>query len=837
MALFGGLMASFYTNVFQRGNNIYIRGYDKGIRYTDKIPYHPYLFIPKSNGKYKTLDNKPVEKLEFDSIYEAKDFIERYKDVSNMDIYGLTTWPYLYIFDAFKGDIDYDPKQIRIATIDIECAADEGFPDIQRADKPLTAITIRSRNRNFVFGCGEFTSTDPNTYYIKCKDEYELVQQFLDGWNKLDIDIVTGWNIEFFDIPYIVNRIKVLFNEAEAKKLSPWRILDEKIVEFRGKENQSYTPAGITVLDYYQLYRKFTFGNQPSYKLDYIAQIELGEKKIDYSEYGNLLELYKNNHQKFIEYNIHDCVLVDRLDDKMKFLEQVMAMAYDAKVNYNDVMTTVRPWDIIIHNYLLEQNIVIPFMTKQRMTDSLVGGFVKEPKIGLSRWVVSFDLNSLYPHLIMQYNISPETFHMRIPGHQFPSIDSLLESNFDNSQYPERAITANGCLYFKHKQGFLPALMEKMYNDRTKYKKLMLEAKKRYENNKNEEDEKLISRYHNMQMAKKIQLNSAYGALANQYFRWFNFDHAEAITTSGQLSIRWIEKKMNEFMNKAMKTENKDYVIASDTDSIYVEMKELVSNAFLGEEHDELKIVNTIDQFCEQKIQPYIDRCYQELATYMNAYQQKMQMKRETIANKGIWKAKKMYILNAWNVEGVQYNEPKIKMQGIEAVRSSTPVVCRDNIVKALGIIMNGTELELHKFISDFHNEFMTLPFEQVAFPRGVKGMEKYYRKKDIYASGTPIHVKGALLFNRFISNNTIHNVAEISDGDKIKFAYLKTPNPMHDTVIAAPDELPEELMFLDKYIDRETQFQKAFVEPLNSITSVIGWNTEPKSTLEEFFS
>jgi len=239
----------------------------------------------------------------------------------------------------------------------------------------------------------------------------------------------------------------------------------------------------------------------------------------------------------------------------------------------------------------------------------------------------------------------------------------------------------------------------------------------------------------------------------------------------------------------------------------------------------------------KKKKSQYIDRCYQELAEYMNAYQQKMQMKRETIANKGIWKEKKMYILNAWKVEGVQYAEPKLKMQGIEAVRSSTPVVCRDNIVKALSIIMNGNELELHKLIADFRKEFMTLPFEQVAFPRGVKGMEKYYRKKDIYASGTPIHVKGALLFNRFIANNTIQNVAEISDGDKIKFAYLKTPNHMHDTVIAAPDELPDELQFLDKYIDRETQFQKSFLDPLISITSVIDWNTEPKATLEDFFS
>jgi DNA polymerase elongation subunit (family B) len=336
-------------------------------------------------------------------------------------------------------------------------------------------------------------------------------------------------------------------------------------------------------------------------------------------------------------------------------------------------------------------------------------------------------------------------------------------------------------------------------------------------------------------MAKKIQLNSAYGALANQFFRWFSFDHSEAITMSGQLSIRWIEKKMNLFMNKLLNSEDVDYVIASDTDSIYVEMDALVAHL---DTDDELKIVDAIDQFCEQKIQPYLDKCYDELAVYMNAYQQKMKMKRETIANKGIWRGKKMYILNAWNVEGVQYAEPKLKLQGIEAVRSSTPKACRENIKKALSIIMNGTQDELQKFIQEFREEFMQLPFEQVAFPRGVKGMWKYNKDKSvIYDKGSPIHVKGALIFNHLLVKNKIASVPKIQDGDKIRFAYLKTPNPVQESVIAVPDEIPRELSYIDNYIDRETQFNKSFLEPLNSITEVIGWVTEKKSTLEDFFN
>ncbi len=821
----------FYTSVFLRGNKVYCRGYDKGMAVQRVIPYKPYMFLPKKEGKFRTLDGRAVEKMPFDSIKDAREFADRYADIANMEIFGLNKYQYLFIYDNFPGSINYDPNHVVVGTIDIECAADEGFPNIQKADKEITAITLRSRGRSYVFGCGDFFTADPNVYYVKCRDEYELIQKFLQAWENLAFDIITGWNIEFFDIPYLINRIRNLFSEKEAKRLSPWGFIDERMVEFKGKENQSFSMAGIATLDYYQLYRKFMFGNQESYKLDYIAHIELGERKVAFD--GSLLELYRTDFQKFIEYNIQDCILVDRLDDKLKFIEQVMALAYDAKVNYVDTMTTVLPWDIIIHNYLLDQGIVIPQFKKQSFDEDLVGGFVKEPKIGLSRWVVSFDLNSLYPHLIMQYNISPETFAGRLDvgRGEFPSINTLV-NGFSQSMSDDVAYAANGCMYRKDKQGFLPALMETMYNDRTKYKKLMIEAKKRYEVSKSKEDEKLVARYHNMQLAKKIQLNSAYGALGNQYFRWFNFNHAEAITTSGQLSIRWIERKMNEYMNKILKSEGVDYVLAADTDSIYVTMEAMVDTLFAK---DELVIVNAIDQFCEQIIQPYIDKCYQELADQQHAFQQKMQMKRETIANKGIWRGKKMYILNAWNVEGVQYDKPKLKLQGIEAVRSSTPHACRENIKKALSIIMNEDEEKLQAFILQFREEFSSMPFEEVAFPRGVKGLDKYRDRATIYKKGTPIQVKGALLFNNLLRMHDIKSIPPIQDGDKIRFAYLKMPNTVQDTVIAVPDELPAEFD-LDKYIDRDMQFEKSFLEPVRSITSIIGWDVEQRATLEDFF-
>ena len=351
-----------------------------------------------------------------------------------------------------------------------------------------------------------------------------------------------------------------------------------------------------------------------------------------------------------------------------------------------------------------------------------------------------------------------------------------------------------------------------------------------------EQTVKDITKYNNFQMAKKIALNSAYGAVGNQYFRYYKLANAEAITLSGQVSIRWIENRINTYLNKLLNTEDIDYVVASDTDSVYINFGPLVDKFFSNKINDKAKVVTILDQVCQDKLEPFIEKSYEELASYVNAYDQKMEMKRENIADRGIWTAKKRNILNVWDSEGVRYEDPKLKIMGIEAVKSSTPAPCRTMIKDALKLMMNGTEDEVIDFIDESRKKFINLPPEDIAFPRTVSDVQKYKAHSTIYAKGTPIHVRGSLLFNHYIKERKLDNkYSLINNGEKIKFCYLKKANPIRENVISFISDFPMELG-LDKYIDYELQFEKAFLEPVKVILDAIGWNVEKTVNLELFF-
>jgi DNA polymerase elongation subunit (family B) len=825
----------FYTSVHPIGDRIFIRGVENGKRYQRKLDFSPTLYVTsKKPSKWKTLEGSFVDEVNPGSIKDTREFIKRYEGVQGFDVYGNSNYAYQYISDNYSHDVNWDMEQIKVFTIDIETSTENGFPDIKSANEEILLITVKelSTKRIITFGSKTYVNPREDVIYVNCKDEQALLTQFLEFWSKSHPDVITGWNTDFFDMPYLIRRIERELGDGESNKLSPWGYVNERKTFIKGSEEIHYDIVGIAQLDYLELYKKYTYSKQESYRLDYIAEQELGDKKkVNPGE--SFKDFYTNHWQEFVDYNIHDVELVDKLEDKMRLIELHLTMAYNAKINFEDVYSQVRMWDTIIYNHLRKKGIVVPAKSYSGKDSQFEGAYVKDPIIGLHKWMASFDLNSLYPHLIMQYNISPETLTSEKIS---VTVDKLLNQEIDTTYVKQRdlALTANGWTYTKEFKGFMPELMEQMYKNRSKFKKQMLVIQQEYEKDKTKKHLlKDISRLNNLQMAMKIALNSAYGAMGNQYFRYFDIRMAEGITTSGQLSIRWMANKLNAFMNKTLKTEGKDYVVAIDTDSIYLTLETLVEKMCEGKT-DEQKI-KFMDKICEDVFQPFIDSGYQELADYMNAYSQKMQMKREVLADKGIWTAKKRYILNVHNSEGVQYEKPKIKVMGLEMVKSSTPAVIRDKLRDSIEVILKGNQADLQNYIMDFRKEFDKLPVEEIAFPRSVNGM-KQYAGSPIYSKGTPIHVRGALLFNHYTKKMGLDKKYQpIRDGDKIRFVYVRKPNKFQEDVIAFSQELPPEFE-LHSYIDYDKMFEKVFTDALQIIIGSLGWSTSEQSSLEDFF-
>ena len=824
----------FYTSVHPIGDKIYVRGYEKGKPYKRKLDFQPTLYVTSNKpSKWKTLEGIFVDEVKPGTIRDTREFVKRYDEVQGFAVYGNTNYAYQYISDNYDT-VNWDMEQIKVFTIDIETATENGFPDVRLANEEVLLITIKDlqSKRIITFGSKPFVHNRDDVIYMSCRDEQHLLKEFMMFWQENYPDVITGWNTDFFDVPYLIRRIDRELGETFSNKISPWGMINERKTFIKGNEELHYDIIGISQLDYLELYKKYTYTKQESYKLDYIAEQELGDRKKE-NPGDDFKDFYTNYWQQFVEYNIHDVELVDKLEDKMRLLELHLTMAYNAKINPEDVYSQVRMWDTIIYNHLRAKHIVIPAKTNSGKDAQFEGAYVKDPLIGMHKWMVSFDLNSLYPHLIMQYNISPET----LTSEKFSvTVDKLLNKEVDTEYLKRRdlALTANGWTYRKDVKGFMPELMEKMYTDRSKFKKQMLRVQQEYEKDKSQKHLlKDISRLNNLQMAMKIALNSAYGAMGNQYFRYFDIRMAEGITTSGQLSIRWMANKLNAFMNKTLKTDNADYVVAIDTDSIYLTLEELVERTCEGKSTEQK--IKFMDKICEDVFQPFIDSGYQELADYMNAYSQKMQMKREVLADKAIWTAKKRYVINVHNSEGVQYEKPKIKVMGLEMVKSSTPAVIRDKLKDSLQVILSGDEKKLHSYVTEFKNEFIQLPIEDIAFPRGVNGM-KQYAGSPIYAKGTPIHVRGSLLYNHYTKKLGLDRKYQaIRDGDKIKFVYVKTPNPLQEDIISFPQQLPKEFG-LEPYIDYDKQFEKVFLDALQIVIEPLGWKTQEESSLEDFF-
>jgi DNA polymerase elongation subunit (family B) len=829
---------------------------------TRKVAFKPTVFmVSPEPTEFRSFDETYyLTPVTTGNIWETRDWLKQYKETKGFLAFGNPRAEYDFISRNFPSDVPYDTRLIYVANLDIEVDSENGEAALNAAaaTEQVISITIERDGHYFVWGLKDYVPHIPDVTFTKCRDELELLASFLNFWTSDYPDVITGWNIAIYDIPYLLHRITRLFGEDRAKELSPWgKVSDRRIIQF-GREHTVYALQGIDTLDYMDLFKKFSRkAAQESYKLNDIAYVIAKEQKVEHG-YPSLAALYRENPQLFYEYNIHDTTLIRKIDAKEKLLELAFTLAYQSHTNPSDVFSQVRMWTQIIDDFLLRENKFSSiYRTGEDEKERFEGAYVKDAASGLFHWVASFDATSLYPSLIMQHNISPDTFIepekyddvMREVMAQRINVDTLFHKQVDTRKLIGKnvTLTANGHLFRTDKKGFLPRIIEDLFARRQGNKKKMLAAEKAAEALKADpnHDPAILTQTENdklkfdaLQNAMKVCLNSSFGALGNNFFFHFDVRLAEAITITGKLSNLWATRAVNDYLNRVLKTDDVDYVIAGDTDSIYLHLGPLITAVYGDRQPEILEGIDFMGKVCGGPIAKVLDQAFDDFGLYMHVMNQKIYFKREALADRAIWSGgKKRYIVNVWDSEGVRYNEPEVKVKGFEMVKSSHPKLVRDKMKDAVKIILNKTEADLWKFVADFKKEFYQQPPEVIAFPRGCHGITRYMgHSGEIYKSGTPQHIKAAILYNHLVKTKGLtKSCTLIRDGDKIRFVRLKIPNPAFEDVIAFPYEFSKELGLHD-YIDYEAMFDKTFVEPLTIILDAIGWKVKRENTLKSLF-
>ena len=905
----------WYTNIDVKGSKVMLRYVEDQVQKSQVIEYQPELYIKTNDAAAAdaiSMHNEPLERVCFDDNKQMRSFMETYKDINGFSVYGSDSIMNQFVSRNFPGQIKFDPSLIKCAILDIETFSgdidadgnpiDGPFPDPMAVQFPVNLITLYNTTDKifYVWGLEEFKGRFIGTYkhnpdhprvgnlkvvYKGFKTEYDMLMDYVNFWKSQEFNCWSGWYIEGFDNPYLTGRIEKICGESAKKKLSYWGIVNtEKTHDNFGAETIQFDYLGCQMLDYKSLFEKHGYMNPDNLKLQTVATMILGEGKIDYADEGNLNTLYIRNYQKAVEYNIVDVNLIVLMNNKKKFLELTYILAYLAKCNYRDTLGTVKPWSACAYSMLYDKGVRPRIKSVYQGDTNFGGGFVRVIVPGRYRWVVSTDLNSLYPHIIQGWNlggetlIEPEDLPAEVRNIPQFTLDDLVNKRVDLSILKKYNIcmTANRQFYTRDKQSIFNEKTREIYSARKQVKGEMLALEQLEVNLKaliaknlpTEEQtielERLareISFKNVHQNSLKIFMNSLFGALGNKWFKeFFDIRVAEGITTSGQWAILWIARKLDEYFNKVLglgevvhqihhqskpKPETilkvlkgHNFSIYQDTDSNYLDLSMLVDKLFTAEQqvNEVEKIVNFLDNLFQTKIEPYMNECYKELADYCNAADQRMFMKREVIAPAAIWTAKKRYTMLVADSEGVRYFPDYYhKIVGLDAVKASYPKFCREWMEEGYKIALVGTEEEEQAFIKSKKVEFMKLPVAKIATPTGVNGLEKWGDANTIYSKGSPMQVKAALWHNHLIDKLEVQQVPKIKSGDKILFVKLRHPNNYNCDAIGFQGKLPAEFK-LDKYIDYESNYQKCFIDPMENLLSSIGWSAEKKASIMDWF-
>lgn len=824
-------MSVFYTDIFAWGNKIYFKGYRNGERYTQIIKgFQPeFFFETQEQSDFKSLEGRNLKRKAYPDIKTAKADLKVQRGLRN--VYGNSDIVQQFILKNFKT-IKFDLSVIKIAYIDIETECEAGFPKVETATEAINAISVHMNGQTYVWCLGEVSL---NEFYVRCfKSEREMLEDFVDTFVALDIDILSGWNIQGFDIPYIVQRLKNLGIEPE--RLSENNILKSRQVtkktKFGKEENRVvYEITGLTIIDYMELIQDMKYHPKrfESYSLHHVCETVLGMGKLDYSEYDNIRDFYTKNFQKFIEYNIRDSKLVSDLESKLKLLQIVIALAYDAKVTFSSIFYATKIWETICYDYLYSNGIVCEIKSIGIKTEQFEGAFVKPVNQGFYKNLVSLDATSLYPSIIRSCNISPETLVR-------DEIRPVTLEELDNIHVPENCcLCGNGAKFFKEKRGFIPILITKVFEERVQAKKQMLALEKEQEKTGDNSKKAEIEYLDILQKVKKVLANSLYGCLGTPNFLFFDPLLPSAVTSTGQLILKTAIKCVNDHLNQlAGNEEPKDYVLGADTDSVYVNLDDFVPK-------DEPNIPDFIEKFAKEQVQDKIQESLKILMQKLNSFEDHIYFKREMIILSALFVARKNYALWVIDKEGVRRKEPKEEIKGLRAVKSDVPKFVREKLKQIIIIILSKTNEDLIAFMKDFKKEFMEKPVEELATPKTCNNLNKYYSQENIFQKGTPNHVRAALVYNYELKKRGIdHKYNSIQDGEKIKFLPLKVPNEFGKPGIQSewfgfngriPSEMP-----IEQYVDRNSQWEKMAMAPVESFVQACGWRTTAKPSLKTLF-
>lgn len=845
----------YYSSFFQKWNRIYIRQINPdGTRTNFNVEYKPKLYLKSENPNcdFKTLYGEDLFEIEFQSIESAKEYAKASQD----KMFGYPRFEYACVDDQYPYDIEYKYEDLRVVFVDIEVESDTHYSTIKNPDQPVTLIQLLFNDVYYVFGTEFYESFDNNVKFIRCKDEIDLLKKFVQVFRKFDPDIISGWNSQGYDIPMLHERMNLLGLGDTFKKLSPFNYIDTTEVLVFGKMQLRVDIKGIQHLDMIELIKKFDRKKYENYKLDTVSKAVLKKGKTSYD--GKLSDLYVTDYKRFIEYGLTDVQLVKEIEDAKNLIRMVVMVGYMNKANYIDAMSQVRSWDNQIMIYLKHQDkMQVPYLIAKEDDDFIEAGdekfegaYVFHPKTGRWEWVITDDVQSMHPSIIMAFNISPETYL----GNSNKNVEFFLK---DCTQYTRELIDtnatslANGAMFDNTYEGFLPKIVRRVFNMRNEAKGEYKKYKKLVESLENSGDDSLenkqliknynteVIKYDTLQFALKTSIAAVFGFLGNKYSRFYQLDMAEGITLTSQVMLKSgaseIERVVKELTNTT-----EPVMLYGDTDSLVYSVNSIVGK-FIPKGTPKEKIVEFLDRFHKSKIAIPLQDKITEIQYRMNAKEHSIRFVRDVISDVSILVAKKKYIMSVMDVEGVRYTKPYLKLMGIESVKTSTPQFCRDKIETAIETILYKTNDDLISYLNKTKSEFMKLPVEDISSPRGINDIEKYTTDSVVvdsfgddeaeesitYKTRTPMHVKASIFHNKLLMEYDLTKWYQpIENGDKIKFTYLKSPNPIGNNAIAFDGKLPEEFK-LHKYVDYEMQYEKTFLNAIKGITTVIGWTTE----------